>query len=140
MLVAFPIGLLALLPLWDVLALSGAMRDAPAVAYWTALAGLIGGGLAVITGLVDFTRLPSGAVVSTALIHASAAVAALSFFGAAFAFRSDALAPSRLVVVLDFLGAGALGVTGWFGGHLVFRYGAAVAPAAAVTPSGTESP
>ena len=128
MLVAFPIGLLALVPLWDALALLGVTDDAAPVAYWSALAGLVGGGLAVITGLVDFVRLPPGAAVNTALVHASAALTALSLFGVAFAFRSNTAAPSTLVIVLDALGAAVLGVTGWFGGHLVFRHGAGVEP------------
>lgn len=139
MLVAFPIGLLALLPLWDVLAVIGAVPDAARVAYWTALAGLVGGGLAVVTGLVDFARLPAGAVVNTALIHASAAISALSLFGVAFALRSDAAPPGTLVIALDVLGAAALGVTGWFGGHLVFRYGAAVETAGAERPNPSDS-
>lgn len=126
MLVAFPIGLLALVPLWDVLALAGVMTSAPAVAYWTALAGLVGGGLALVTGLVDFMRLPQGPAVNTAILHASAALGALSSFGVAFAFRSEGATPSVLVVSLDVLGAAVLGAAGWFGGELVFRHRAGV--------------
>ena len=127
-LVAFPIALLALTPLWDGLAFFGVANLAP-VGYWTELAGLIGGGLAAVTGLVDFMGLkePSPELTNTALGHAGFAVATLALFLIAFAFRGgESGEPKLLVLGLEVVGALGLIVTGWFGGHLVFGYGVGV--------------
>ena len=126
--VAFPIALLALTPVWDGVALLGIENLAP-VAYWTELAGLVGGGLAVVTGIADFIGLkaPSPELTNAALRHATFALTALSLFGIAIAIRGGPSGdPTFAVVGLEVLGALALGVTGWMGGHLVFRYGVGV--------------
>ncbi|HVR18625.1 MAG TPA: DUF2231 domain-containing protein, partial [Polyangiaceae bacterium] len=52
--VAFPIALLALTPLWDVVALAGIEPRLSFVAYWSSLAGLVAGGVALVTGVLDF--------------------------------------------------------------------------------------
>jgi len=45
----------------------------------------------------------------------------------AFAIRGGAAGePSLLVVGSELVGALGLGLTGWFGGHLVFGYGVGV--------------
>lgn len=46
MLVAFPVALLALAPVWDGIAWLGVMTDAKLAGYLCLLGGLIGGGLA----------------------------------------------------------------------------------------------
>jgi uncharacterized membrane protein len=127
-LVAFPIALLALTPLWDGLAFFG-IANLAVVGYWTELAGLVGGGLALVTGLADFFGLkePSRALTSTALRHAGFALATLALFVTAFAVRGgESGAPKLLVVGLEVFGALGLGVTGWLGGHLVFGYAVGV--------------
>jgi uncharacterized membrane protein len=143
-LVAFPLGLLLLVPFWDLsrLFLLDA-HDAAVVAYWSELAGLIFGAVAAVAGLVDLVRLPDQAALSTALRHAGCAVTALSLFGVAFALRGhgDPLRPA--IVVLDALGAATLALTGWLGGHLVFHYGVGMqspplAPAPAERRAATE--
>jgi uncharacterized membrane protein len=99
------------------------------VGYWTELAGLVGGGLAAVTGLADFMGLeaPSPELTKTALRHAGFAVGTLVLFVLAFAFRGGAAGePTLLVVALELLGALGLGVTGWLGGHLVFGHGVGV--------------
>ena len=51
----------------------------------------------------------------------------LSLFGIAFALRGGAAgSPGVLVLGLEVAGALCLAVTGWFGGHLVFRRGVGV--------------
>ena len=123
--VAFPLALLALTPLWDGLEFFGIARLA-LVAYWTELAGLVGGGLALVTGLADFIRLkePTTELTNAALRHAGCALTALGFFVAAFVVRGGpAGEPGPLVLALELFGALSLGLTGWLGGHLVFGYG-----------------
>ena len=125
-LVAFPIALLALTPMLDGLSLLGVMTDAAGAAYLCEAAGLIGGGLAIVTGFVDFVRIPQEekAAATVAIIHASLALCMLSLFGVAFALRGPRTAAAGPgVLALEVGGAALIGATGWFGGHLVFGHG-----------------
>jgi uncharacterized membrane protein len=59
-LIVFPLGLLRISPLWDILRLS---TDRPlwgAIAYWTIATGVISAFVAAIPGLLDYGRIPSG--------------------------------------------------------------------------------
>ena len=128
-LVAFPIALLGLTPILDVLALAKVMADANVAAYFCQLAGLIGGGLAIVTGFADFMTIPQAdkAAAKAAIIHASLALCMLSVFGIAFAVRGGRTAVAgTTVLALEAVGAVFLAVAGWFGGHLVFGYGIGV--------------
>jgi uncharacterized membrane protein len=129
MLVAFPIALLGLTPLWDGLARAGIMADARLLAHHGEAVGLIGAGLAVITGFAELLKIPASeaATARAALIHAGLALTMISLFGVAFALRgSAATLPSAVVLALDLAGALGLGATGWFGGDLVFQRGVGV--------------
>ena len=130
MLVAFPIALLALTPVWDGLAWMGVMTDARTAGYFSALAGLSVGGLAALTGLVDLIKIPPSqpAATKVALAHASCALGALSLYGIAFGFRGGRTAvPGAGILALEIAGAMVLAATGWLGGHLVFHHGVGVA-------------
>jgi uncharacterized membrane protein len=125
-LVAFPIALLALTPVLDGLSSFGVMTDAAGAAYLCEAAGLIGGGLALVTGFADFAKIPEDekAAAKVAIIHASLALCMLSLFGVAFALRgARTTAAGPGVLALEVAGAALIGVTGWFGGHLVFGHG-----------------
>jgi uncharacterized membrane protein len=129
MLVAFPIALLALTPVWDALAWVGVLKDGRATAYYSEAAGLVAAGLASIAGFADLIKIPQSekANATTALIHAGLALTMLSLFGIAFALRGGATgSPGALVLGLEVAGALCLAVTGWFGGELVFRRGVGV--------------
>jgi uncharacterized membrane protein len=125
--VAFPIALLALTPLWDGVAFVGIEPRLSFVAYWSSLAGLVAGGIALVTGVLDFVALkdPTPELTKTAFRHAGYALSTLSVFVLAFVFRGGPSGePGALVLGLEALGALGLGVTGWLGGHLVFGHGA----------------
>ena len=127
--VAFPIALLALTPLWDGAAFFGIEPGLALVGYWTELAGLIGGGAALVTGIADFLGLenPSPELTKAALSHAGVAFGTLSVFVLAFVLRGGSSGePRGLVLGLEVLGALCLVATGWLGAHLVFRHGAGV--------------
>jgi uncharacterized membrane protein len=138
MLVAFPLALLTLTPVLDVMAWTGLMADAKVAAYLCELAGLVGAGLSILTGFIDLVKIPSSenATVRTALIHAALALGTVSLFGIAFAVRGGrAASPGVAVLALEAAGAACVAATGWFGGHLVFRYGVGVgAPPKATGP------
>ncbi|HEY4158111.1 MAG TPA: DUF2231 domain-containing protein [Polyangiaceae bacterium] len=126
LLIAFPIGLLALVPLWDVLSWFTWPGQTAIVAYYSEIAGLIGAALAILTGLVDFAKLRDERAVKIALYHATAVVTSVCFFGVALALRGRSERVSVVVTALDATGAAVLAVAGWFGGHLVFHHGVAV--------------
>lgn len=133
MLVAFPIALLALTPIWDGLACAGVMAAGAGhtLAYYSEVAGLISAGLAIVAGFADLMKIPQAesASAKAALIHAGLALGMVSLFGAAFALRGGLGAtPGTLVLALEALGALGLGATGWFGGELVFRRRVGVEP------------
>ncbi len=82
-----------------------------------------------MTGFADFMKIPQSekAAAKTGIIHASLALGMLSLFGIAFALRgarTAAVGPG--VLALEVAGAALIGVTGWFGGHLVFGHGVGV--------------
>ena len=123
--VAFPIALLALTPLWDGAALSGIAPELALVGYWTELAGLVGGGIALVTGLADLLTLkePSSELTNAALRHAAFAFTTLGVFVLAFVLRGGSGGePRPLVLGLEIFGALGLVATGWQGAHLVFGY------------------
>jgi uncharacterized membrane protein len=127
--VAFPIALLALTPLWDGAAMLGIAPELALVGYWSELVGLVGGGLALVTGFVDFLTLkePPPELTSAALRHAAFAMATLGLFVTAFVLRGGASgAVGPLVLGLEVGGALCLVATGWLGGHLVFKHGVGV--------------
>jgi uncharacterized membrane protein len=131
MLVAFPIALLGLTPVLDALSWTGVMVDASGAAYLCELAGLVGGGLAVVTGFADFMKIGQSehATAKSAIIHASLALGMLSVFGIAFALRGTrTTAVSLGPLALEVAGAAVLAATGWFGGHLVFHHAVGVQP------------
>jgi uncharacterized membrane protein len=129
MLVAFPIALLALTPVWDGLAWVGVLQAGRTTAYYSEAAGLLAAGLAAIAGFADLIKIPQSetANAKVALIHAGLALTMFSLFGIAFALRGGATgSPGVLVLGLEVAGALCLAVTGWFGGELVFRRGVGV--------------
>ncbi len=129
-LVAFPLALLAVAPIWDLGARFQLLTDGQVAGYFCLLAGLIGAGLAAVTGFADFLRLadPRSAAAKAALTHAGVALTAVSLDGVAFALRGGRGAqPGPLVLALEVAGALGLAATGWLGGHLVFHHGVGVA-------------
>jgi uncharacterized membrane protein len=132
-LVAFPIGLLTLVPFWDVLALLGT-SGASAAGYLGEIAGLVTGSLAVVTGCIDFVRAKkTPAIERLGLWHGSAALTGLCIFAVALVLRSKDHAAGLPVIALEAAGVACLVLTGWCGGHLVFHHGVAVRP-----PSNTD--
>lgn len=126
--VAFPLGLLSLVPLWDALAWAG-VPGATGAAYLGQIAGVAGGVLAVVTGAIDLVRAKkSAAVQDLGIWHATAATTGLLVFAVGLALRSPDHTATPLVVSLEVAGVGCLALAGWCGGHLVFHHGVAVRP------------
>jgi len=91
--------------------------------------GLVGAVLAAVFGLLDLSMIQGGTRArATALLHLTLNLVVVALFLgsliARFAAGSDV---SVMGVVLSVVGLLVLGVSGWLGGKLAYRYGVRVA-------------
>ncbi|HZQ21743.1 MAG TPA: DUF2231 domain-containing protein [Terriglobales bacterium] len=132
MLIVFPLGLLATAVAFDVVGLSTGDRSWFGISFWMIAAGIIGGLLAAIPGLIDWWFIPQGTrAKAIGLWHGAGNVLVVVLFIISWFLRRGAPAePSGGALALSFI-AVALGlVTGWLGGELVDRLGVGVDPGA----------
>src|SRR5687768_7321908 len=129
MLVVFPLGLLISAVIFDIVFLSTGQTGFATVAFWNIAAGIIGGVLAAIFGLIDWVAIPRGTrAKAVGLWHAGLNVVVLSLFGASLFLRAqDPLhLPSTWAFVFGLFAVAAGGISGWLGGELVDRLGVGV--------------
>jgi uncharacterized membrane protein len=96
-------------------------------------AGIIGGLLAAVFGLIDWTAIPSGTRAKTiGLLHGGTNVLVTLLFIVSWFIRneSDAHVATTAALVCSFVGVGLALVGGWLGGELVDRLGIGVDPGA----------
>ena len=127
--VTIPIGLWSFAPICDLVYLFG-WGDASwkSAAFYCIGGGILGAVPAIATGLIDYPIVQGASARLIAKFHfAFNSVVSLMFL-ASFGLRYQefkttfGLAP----VILSFLGAALLGVSGWLGGELVSRFGVSV--------------
>jgi uncharacterized membrane protein len=134
MLIPFPLGLLGMAVLFDLIQLIGGDWVSIArAAYYMIAAGIVAGLLAALFGAIDWLAIPGGTrAKKIAAVHGLGNVVIVVLFAAAWLLRrndqpDDA---SGLPIILEIIGlAGAL-ATGWLGGELVNRLGVGVDPGA----------
>lgn len=127
-LVHFPLALCATAVCWDLISLVTPLSWTAHLAFGSLVLGLIAAVPAVVTGLVDFARLPNDErIEATGYRHLWLMSLALGLYVGALLLRGglSAASPERL--------AGSLGLSAvatllllagaWHGGELVFRYG-----------------
>jgi len=139
-LVHFPIALLPTAILFEALgALWGRDFFRP-VATWLLGLGLLGGIVATLAGLWNEEAVVAAGVPETAIDrHESLAFLTLAVFTVLLAMRwlrGRRWIPEHPAVFfsIGLVGLALLGATGYFGGDLVYRYGAGVERAALPTP------
>jgi uncharacterized membrane protein len=127
MLIVFPVGLLAMAVIFDVLRIVAGWSLGVA-SYQMIAAGVISGVVAAVFGLIDWAAIPAATrAKSVGLRHALGNLVMLLLFLASWWLRrGDPASPSALAVVLAVLGAGLASVTAWLGGELVNRHGVGV--------------
>lgn len=128
-LIVFPLGLLSMGVVFDVIYLIRGTTTMPNVAYWMIASGIVGGIAAALFGWIDWFAIPSGTrAKSVGLIHGLGNALVLVLFAASLWLRRGAplRAPDTIALVLAFAGAGLAGLTGWLGGELVERLGVGV--------------
>jgi len=93
-------------------------------------AGIIGGLLAAVFGLIDYLAIPSGTRASRiGLLHGLTNVFVVILFIASWLLRRNSPdVPSTAAFTLSFVGVAAALLGGWLGGELVERLGVSVTP------------
>jgi uncharacterized membrane protein len=123
MLIVFPLGLLAMAVIFDLLAIGLNQGYWSEIAYWMIAAGVITGLLAAPFGFIDWMAIPSGTRAKRiGAIHGAGNVVVVLMFGISWLMRSDApQVPGGLALALSFAAGGLALITGWLGGELVDR-------------------
>lgn len=144
MLIVFPLGLLAMAVIFDIVALARADGYWSEIAYWMIAAGVVTGLLAAPFGAIDWLGIPSGTRAKRiGAVHGLGNVVVVLLFAASWLMRSDApAAPTQAALALSFVAGGMALITAWLGGELVDRLGVGVddgahldAPSSLRTPS-----
>jgi len=133
MLIVFPLGLLSTSLVWDIVRLSTGDGMWGFCAFWTIVAGVIGGLLAAIPGFIDWLAIPSGTRASRVGIwHMGLNVLVLALFVVSLILRANARYPMAAWPNLlpGWIGIGLALISGWLGGELVEQLGVSVKPGA----------
>jgi uncharacterized membrane protein len=128
MLIVFPLGLLAMALVFDILHFATGNGYWSEIAYRLIAAGIITGFLAAPFGLIDWLAIPSGTRAKrVGALHGLGNVAVLALFALSWAFRGvEPRAPAGFAYMASFAGGLLALVTAWLGGELVDRLGVGV--------------
>jgi uncharacterized membrane protein len=99
------------------------------VAYWNIAAGVVGGLLAAVFGLIDWLAIPAGTRAKRiGLLHGGSNVIVVGIFALVWLMRRDApgMSPTTSLFLLEVVGLGLGSVGGWLGGELVDRLGVGI--------------
>lgn len=138
-LIVFPLGLLGMAAIFDLLYLATGLRDLPVASYWMIAAGVVTGLLAAVFGFWDWVHVPGGSrAKAIGAWHGGGNVVVVVLFAAAWVLRANArtgsveYAPNGLPLILEVAALVLALGTGWLGGELVERLGVGVDPGANV--------
>jgi uncharacterized membrane protein len=123
MLIVFPLGLLAMAVIFDLLAIGLGEGYWSEISFWMIASGVVTGLLAAPFGAVDWLAIPGGTRAKRiGALHGIGNVVVVLMFAVSWLMRRDAPgAPETTALALSFA-AGVLAlVTGWLGGELVDR-------------------
>ena len=131
MLVVFPLGLLATSVAWDICRLATHNPSWGVVAFWTIVAGVIGGLLAAIPGFIDWLAIPNDTrAKSVGTTHMILNLIVVGLFVVSLIARSQASGGYALAgfvhMVWGWLGVGIALASAWLGGELVETLGISV--------------
>jgi len=129
-LIVFPLGLLATATLFDIIDWIFDWPSLSLAAYYMIAAGIIGGLVAAVFGLIDWLAVPSGTrAKQIGLTHGLSMVVTVVLFIVAW-FLHDRGNPDVLARILQIVDAGIAVFGGWLGGELVDVLGIGVEPGA----------
>jgi uncharacterized membrane protein len=123
MLIVFPLGLLAMAIIFDLLAMILGDGYWSEIAFWMIAAGVVTGLLAAPFGAIDWFAIPAGTRAKrVGALHGIGNVVVVLLFALSWLLRRDAPAsPEGLALALSFAGGVLALGTGWLGGELVDR-------------------
>ena len=129
-LIVYPLGLLSAAVIFDVIYLATGNTTWSTVSFWMIAAGIVGGLLAAVFGLIDYLNIPGGTRASRiGLLHGLTNVGVMILFIASWLLRRDTPdVPPTVALALSFIGVAAALLGGWLGGELVERLGVGVTP------------
>jgi uncharacterized membrane protein len=144
MLVVFPLGLLATSVVWDLFFLGTGNRMWGQLAFYTILAGLVGGLLAAIPGFVDWLAIPRNTrAFGVGALHLGLNLLVVALFALSAILRGATRydAPTIGVMIVGWVGVLVAVISGWLGGELVEQLGVGVNPHANLNaPSSLQRP
>jgi uncharacterized membrane protein len=128
LLIAFPIGLLGVVPIMDVIGFATTDARWRSLSLWLLSFGLIAAIVAAIPGLIDFLSIPKGTRARrVGYTHLGVNSAAMSLFIISWFVRQ---APGAVASAVPFLlalaGLGVALVGSWLGAELVEQHGMSV--------------
>lgn len=128
MLIVFPLGLLATAVIFDVVYLITGRLAWTEASYHMIPAGIIGGLIAAVFGLLDWLKVPAGTrAYRIGAWHGGGNVVVVLLFAISWWLRRSAPAtPAAGALLFSFLGVLLALATGWLGGELVDRLGVGV--------------
>ena len=127
MLVVFPLGLFATGVLFDILYLIGGDPTLPNVSYYLIGAGLVGGAIAAVFGIIDWLGLPyNSRAWNIGLMHGIGNVFILALFLLSWLRRGRDLIPDTTILAVSLSAIALAMVMAWIGGELVYRLGVSV--------------
>jgi uncharacterized membrane protein len=127
-LIVFPLGLLSMAVIFDLISFATDIPRWTEVAFYMIGAGIVTGLLAAVFGLIDWTAIPVGTRAKrVGAVHGLGNVVVVVLFAASFLMRyPDSANPPVLGYIASFLGFVLAIGTGWLGGELVDRLGVGV--------------
>ena len=128
MLIVFPLGLLATAVAFDIVGLVGGSSEWFRISFWMIAAGIIGGLLSAVFGLVDWLAIPDGTRAKrVGLWHGGGnVIVTLLFIISWFLDPRAPENPTNAAFVCSFIAVVLALITGWLGGELVDRLGVGV--------------
>ncbi len=129
MLIVVPLGAFVAAVLFDALYLWQGTAAFAVVGYWNIAAGVAGGLLAAVFGLIDWTAIPAGTRAKRiGLLHGGNMVLVVALFAFVWwmRFTNVDAAPTMTVFFIEVAALVLGAVGGWLGGELVDRLGVGV--------------
>lgn len=132
MLVVFPLGLFITAVIFDLIGLATDNESWPGVAFYLIGAGIVGGLLAGLFGMIDLLAIPRATRAwRIGVAHGTGNAVVIALFAASWVLRlGDPSHPSDAGIALSSFAVMLLAVTAWLGAELVERLGVGVAPRA----------
>ncbi len=129
MLIVFPLGLFTTAVVFDIIYLATNRTGFTVASAYTIAAGVIGGLVAAVFGLVDWLAIPAASRAKrVGVLHGAGNVVVVALFAVSWLLRVTANGwhPGTGALVCSFAGIVLGVVTSWLGGELVERLGVGI--------------